>query len=1255
MVKKSRKIYFLGSAIIALASLFLLYFLLIITGVVQVRNEFITITSGSIEATYDGNPVRCEEVEVVEGELRTGHTIEATFTGELINVGSTANTYTFKIVDSNKVDVTDKYNVNKIEGTITVTKRTISLRAPSDEKDYDGSALSTNKKDYEWINNNLLDGHRIEVSSFGERVEAGIGENQLDVIVFDQYGNEITNNYNIQVVPGALTVNPIPLVVSSGSASKRYDGTPLTKSYWQLEQGELLDFDGDGQPDHRIEAETMGTITDPGSVKNEFKYIRVYDIKTDKDVTHNYAIDEQLGVLEIQKVALTFKSIDKTKYYDGNPFLVESNVDIDSMTPEQIKSLLKEEDIILVDGELFKGHTWEPVFDVYKDVKAGDYIYSFDVVIKDENGNVITSNYTYERQRGILKIKPIELVIKTGTETKMYDGKPLYAYQEYDPENPLESQWKLYSGELLEGHKLYVDEKAYKPLINVYGYDNKGAVLGNKNHIDFIVKDTKTGDEVSKNYKISYLYGEVKITPIELKIDISNQTVKYDGESHQFTSNNLKDLLVVSEESQKILDGFGHKIVYDETKFETKLTPDKVDGVLNMPTLVIVNSKGEKVSVNYSVSVKGIGYYSYEPIKLEVKSNSKEKEYTKDINLTCYEYAITFNGKTFEFTLEKSEGTYKPLEGNFLPNHEIRIINESVLIESGSIENEYKIEIYYLGTKGTDKPVNVTSHFIIDDSKNGTLNVKPKIIEVDTPSYTGVYNGQEIPTSEYMKFTFVDSTVEQELKNSGYKVVLADDNKTYKNATDNTLNNLKLNVVDEKTGEITKNYTIEIKNAGTIKIAKYNLLVQTSNRTYKYEQGKTYNEYSSGDIVPENDLLAMFRMVRGLNVFDLNDKAITYAPNELLSFWIKDHNGITYELGNGEKLIASAQWTETTNTTVVNKPISISIVDDNSISTIDNYNITYSYGYLNVFIKTNTRTIRPRNITIAYDISNGDKVDMQYMFENNLFTKHNCLIGLDDLIEAGYSYEAVFKEASATGDQLRQPGFYEKVIVIEKVIIRDSNGMDVTSQFESEFEFEDGDVRIFKDKITIKTDTPDSKVYDGKPLVGRYEVIIPDEMVGVVVEINGSTELTGISMILTNVGEVENDVIYRIYDSTGNEITDTIYVDEQFGTLKVTEKEAILKFKKGLVIDMPIEDKRELQYGVNVTIEDVDEADYLITGLIEGHKLIYFATDLIKEECGEQQKLNKDQFKIIDENGMDVTKNYHITADSIFVDVYLAE
>ena len=243
MVKKSRKIYLLGSCIIALASLFLVYFLLIVGGVVQVKNEIITITSGSIEATYNGELVKCEEVEVTQGELRPGHTIKASYTGGLINVGYTANTYSYIIQDSEGVDVTNKYTIEKLEGTITVNKRPISLKADNASKVYDGTPLSTNSTNYTWISGDLIEGHNIEVSSHGEQVDAGVGENQLNVEIYDEDGNVMTQNYDIQVIPGALTVNPITIVVSSNSGGityKKYQELPLSERekgfmvpYWQ--------------------------------------------------------------------------------------------------------------------------------------------------------------------------------------------------------------------------------------------------------------------------------------------------------------------------------------------------------------------------------------------------------------------------------------------------------------------------------------------------------------------------------------------------------------------------------------------------------------------------------------------------------------------------------------------------------------------------------------------------------------------------------------------------------------------------------------------------------------------------------------------------------------------------------------------------------------------------------------------------------------------------------------------------------------
>ena len=106
MVKKSRAIYTLGSMIIGLAAIFLVYFLLIVTGVIMVKNESIIISSGSIETTYTGQEITCERVDVISGELSKGHKVKATFYGKLTNVGVTDNSYDYIIVDSQGVDVT---------------------------------------------------------------------------------------------------------------------------------------------------------------------------------------------------------------------------------------------------------------------------------------------------------------------------------------------------------------------------------------------------------------------------------------------------------------------------------------------------------------------------------------------------------------------------------------------------------------------------------------------------------------------------------------------------------------------------------------------------------------------------------------------------------------------------------------------------------------------------------------------------------------------------------------------------------------------------------------------------------------------------------------------------------------------------------------------------------------------------------------------------------------------------------------------
>ena len=70
----------------------------------------------------------------------------------------------------------------------------------------------------------------IRVSSEGSRTDAGQASNEIsDYAIFNSAGENVTSHFtNIVKVPGVLRVDPAPLTVWTGSAEKVYDGEPLT-------------------------------------------------------------------------------------------------------------------------------------------------------------------------------------------------------------------------------------------------------------------------------------------------------------------------------------------------------------------------------------------------------------------------------------------------------------------------------------------------------------------------------------------------------------------------------------------------------------------------------------------------------------------------------------------------------------------------------------------------------------------------------------------------------------------------------------------------------------------------------------------------------------------------------------------------------------------------------------------------------------------------------------------------------------------
>jgi hypothetical protein len=92
-------------------------------GVLSVARVKITVKAGDATKVYDGKPLFCNEIEIIEGELLEGDTIRTFVTeGYLTNVGSAENIVTsVRIYNKDNEEVTGNYAIKLVSGLLTVT------------------------------------------------------------------------------------------------------------------------------------------------------------------------------------------------------------------------------------------------------------------------------------------------------------------------------------------------------------------------------------------------------------------------------------------------------------------------------------------------------------------------------------------------------------------------------------------------------------------------------------------------------------------------------------------------------------------------------------------------------------------------------------------------------------------------------------------------------------------------------------------------------------------------------------------------------------------------------------------------------------------------------------------------------------------------------------------------------------------------------------------------------------------------------
>lgn len=731
MVKKSRSVYVIGSIIIGLAAIFLVYFLLMMTGVIMVKNENLIITSGTIEAIYNGEEIKCEQIEILDGELNKGHKIEAVFTGKLTNVGVTDNSYNYKIVDQEGVDVTENYVVKKLEGKITIHKKQIKITTTSPTKVYDGTPLKPSANGYELSKDTpLVEGHKLEVSLSSEITNVGTVNNDAHYTIYDQKGSIVTQNYDVVVTAGALTVTPLSITITSKDASKVYDGEPLVKDECSITMGELLDFDEDGIPEHKLVTKTTGTITEPGEEKNTFEY-EIYDINTNDPVTDNYDVKVVYGKLTVTSNDLIFIGNSIEKVYDGQP-----------ISPEDIKiEPTAESKKVLEDNN----YTYEIKVEDVLDTKAGKYKIPFKVTVYNASGTDITEFCNLEEISGELVISKKQVIVKTASDKTTYTGKPYYT-DNTEFSKIVTSGSEIVLEETIETIKLV---KYNLEIIDANPYEN---IV----EIDILKAD---GTSSLENYDVKYQNGSIIINQKDLILVSNEINETYTGYSQTVETGGytVKEGLIEGHNAPTFENN-----IYTIPDLLTAKSENKV--LFNVPkTTVITDSEGKDVTKNYNIITRECSKVTVQ-IDLELASKSDTKTYDGK-EFVFNNVDLIFNEETKNQSAAENSNI---IEIEFFDGHKavITFDEHEPFINAGTLKKTFTYKILYGET-------DVTPMFDVT-SKVGTLTINPLYVLVSTKNVEKEYTGELQNAKD--KGIMVDTDTSIKIQSSGIVKYLNSEN-----------------------------------------------------------------------------------------------------------------------------------------------------------------------------------------------------------------------------------------------------------------------------------------------------------------------------------------------------------------------------------------------------------------------------------------------------------------------------------------------
>ena len=506
----------------------------------EITPATLTVTTPSANKVYDGTPLTAEGT--ISGFVNK-ETATFTTTGSQTEVGSSSNTYS---IEWNGTAKSSNYKISETVGTLTVTENEneIVVTTKHSSYTYDGLAHGT-----EVTVSNLPKGYSLDKatsSATATDVTTAIEATCDTLVIKNAEGKDVTNNLKITKVPGSITITPATLTVTTPSANKVYDGTPLT---------------ADGTISGFVNKETA-TFTTTGSQTEVGNSKNTYSIKWNGTAkSTNYQISEAVGTLTVTQQSIDPE--DPENNYNGVTINNPSNS--------------------VYDG---KEHKWSPA-------------------VTDKEGNALVEGTDYEVTYSTSDFRNVTGTITvTITGIGNYTGKVTRTY-EITPKAytvTTESAKKVYDGTALTaGGKIEGIVDGEDVEFKVTGSQTNKGTSKNTYSLKW------NGSAIETNYKLEKeSIGDLTVTEqtIDPGKDPDNPNPNYSGVTINKPSNKVYDgkehkwsPAVTDKEGNALVEGTDYEVTYSTSDFRN------VTGTITVTITGIGNYTG-KVTRTYEITPK---------------------------------------------------------------------------------------------------------------------------------------------------------------------------------------------------------------------------------------------------------------------------------------------------------------------------------------------------------------------------------------------------------------------------------------------------------------------------------------------------------------------------------------------------------------------------------------------------------------------------------------------------------------------------